>query len=312
MIASMFDAAGLLWLPASADNAAMETESIKAAPKRKRRWFQFSVRTLMIFTLICAVVCAWVGHRMRQKRREREIVDAILNDGGFATYDYKYDADEHFIANGEPSAPMWLRKLLGDDFFCEVDSVSFLVKDPGPRWLKAVGIDEEKFRIPAVTTGLPHLEELACLRQLNLTERTLTDADMTHLKDLSRLQYLGLRDTGVGDAGLVNVKDLTQLRMLSLTNARLTDAGMVNLDRLTQLRKLNLEGTRITDAGLQHLKGMTRLESLVLRGTQITNAGLVNLMQLTKLQTLDLDRTKVTYVGVTGLQKALPKCAISY
>jgi HEAT repeat protein len=43
-------------LPAVGDNAAMPTESPKVdPPKRERRWFQFSLRTLMIFTMICAV-----------------------------------------------------------------------------------------------------------------------------------------------------------------------------------------------------------------------------------------------------------------
>jgi hypothetical protein len=36
-------------MPAAGDNAAMPTESSEAEPpKRKRRWFQFSLRTLLI------------------------------------------------------------------------------------------------------------------------------------------------------------------------------------------------------------------------------------------------------------------------
>jgi hypothetical protein len=39
----------LLRLPAVGDNATMQAEPLKAeSPKRKRRWFQFSLRTLMI------------------------------------------------------------------------------------------------------------------------------------------------------------------------------------------------------------------------------------------------------------------------
>jgi hypothetical protein len=46
----------LLRLPAAADNAAMEAEPPNIEPpKRKCRWFQFSLRTLMIFTGICAI-----------------------------------------------------------------------------------------------------------------------------------------------------------------------------------------------------------------------------------------------------------------
>jgi hypothetical protein len=49
----------LLRLPAVGDNAAMQAEPPKAEPpKRKRRWFQFSLRTLMIVVAIVAVQCA--------------------------------------------------------------------------------------------------------------------------------------------------------------------------------------------------------------------------------------------------------------
>ncbi len=45
-------------LPAPADNAAMEAEPPNAdPPKRKRRWFQFSLRTLLIGVTIFSVSC---------------------------------------------------------------------------------------------------------------------------------------------------------------------------------------------------------------------------------------------------------------
>ena len=46
----------LLRLPAVRDNAAKRTDPSKSdPPSRKRRWFQFSRRTLLVFTLICAI-----------------------------------------------------------------------------------------------------------------------------------------------------------------------------------------------------------------------------------------------------------------
>ena len=46
----------LLPLPAAGDNWAMEAEPPKVEPtKRKRQWFQFSLRTLMIFTFVSAI-----------------------------------------------------------------------------------------------------------------------------------------------------------------------------------------------------------------------------------------------------------------
>jgi predicted small integral membrane protein len=47
----------------------MQTESPEAEPpKRKRRWFQFSLRTLMIFTMIVAFACGCVGWQAKIAR----------------------------------------------------------------------------------------------------------------------------------------------------------------------------------------------------------------------------------------------------
>ena len=54
----------------SADNAAMQAEPPKAEPpKRKRRWFQFSLRTLMIGVTLLAVGC-WAVVNRQQLIRE--------------------------------------------------------------------------------------------------------------------------------------------------------------------------------------------------------------------------------------------------
>jgi hypothetical protein len=60
----------------------MQSEPPKAErPKRKRRWLQFSLRTLLIFTMICAIGCAWLAHKIERKRKEREAAEAIVKLG---------------------------------------------------------------------------------------------------------------------------------------------------------------------------------------------------------------------------------------
>ena len=51
-------------------------------PKRKRRWFRFRLRSLLIFTLIVAIPCTWLGRRIERKRIERREVEAIQQLGG--------------------------------------------------------------------------------------------------------------------------------------------------------------------------------------------------------------------------------------
>ncbi len=61
----------MLRLPAVGDNAAMPTEPSKAdPPKRKRRWIQFSLRSLMIVMTVTALaqpllIWAWDATRPR-------------------------------------------------------------------------------------------------------------------------------------------------------------------------------------------------------------------------------------------------------
>ena len=66
----------------------MQTEPPNAEPpKRKRRWFQFSLRTQMILKLICGVRAGWLGRNIERKREDREAVDAILKLGPAVEFD---------------------------------------------------------------------------------------------------------------------------------------------------------------------------------------------------------------------------------
>jgi hypothetical protein len=60
----------------------MQTEPIKAdPPKRKRRWFQFSLRTVIVVVTIVSVQCAVCLPMLRewQQRRQQEAeIDELI------------------------------------------------------------------------------------------------------------------------------------------------------------------------------------------------------------------------------------------
>jgi hypothetical protein len=199
---------GPLLLPplhAAGDNAAMEAEPIKPEPKRKRRWFQFSLRTLMIFTLICAIGAAWLAPKIERKRQEQNAVDAISRIGGAVSYD---------LYKSEPSGPVWLRNLLGENFFSEVVSVAF-------DWRPSELGDAE----------LANLDRLTSLKDLNIRGCNVTAAGMAHVKGLSQLVWLDLQRTNVSDSDLVNLKGLAKLQDLNLEKTRVTNAGVNDLQK---------------------------------------------------------------------------------
>ncbi len=99
----------------------MQTEPSKAdPPKRKRRWLQFSLRSLLLAVLIVAIgMAAWIVPIKNRAQRQKEAVDAILKGGGFVVYDYQ-EYGERIHEDAKPPGPDWLRKLLGDDVFTNV------------------------------------------------------------------------------------------------------------------------------------------------------------------------------------------------
>jgi len=169
-----------------------------------RRRFQFSIRSLLVFVLICAVVCSWLAVEMERGKRQAEVVAAIQESGGSVLYDYEelQELDER------SPGPDLLHRLLGEKFFAYVTAVD---------WTRATDCD------------LEHLGEFTQLEGLNVDGSQVTDAGMANLEGLKHLDVLSLEDTQVTDVGLDHVKGLRQLRLLYLARTQVTDEGVKRL-----------------------------------------------------------------------------------
>ncbi len=160
------------------------------------------------------------------------------------------------------------------------------LQPPGPAWARRLlGID---FFADAVEVGYPEPYVYYGTNWHALGRAPIADADMARIGGLARLERLDLADSGVSDAGLNRVRGLAHLTWLSLYDCRVTDAGLDDLKGLTRLRTLVLGETQVTDAGLDRLKGFRQLRDLY------------------------LPHDRVTPDGVARLQRALPKCEISF
>ncbi|MFC1596696.1 leucine-rich repeat domain-containing protein [Planctomycetota bacterium] len=192
--------------------------------RRKRRRFQYSLRTLLVVMLLVSIGMSWLAVRRHRVRRQREAVEAIKELGG------RVQSEEG------TQVPPWLRELLGDDFF----------------FLKVHTIDLNA--TPVTGARLEHLKGLKYLRMLDLNGTQVTDAGLEHLKGMTSLQELNLNGTQVTDAGLEHLKRLTSLKRLWLDNTQITDAGLKRLKGMTNLQGLTLSNTQVTDAGVDDLK----------------------------------------------------------
>jgi hypothetical protein len=92
--------------------------------KPKRRWFRFSLRTLLVFVTIASAGFGWLGMKVRQAQRQRQVVEAIWKAGGQVFYDFEHDIMP-ISANGPefsatPPGPEWVWKFFDVDFVANV------------------------------------------------------------------------------------------------------------------------------------------------------------------------------------------------
>jgi hypothetical protein len=133
--------------------------------KPERRWYQSSLRTLLIFVTLCALPCSWIAVKMQQARKQREVVEAIRSLKGMVVYDYEYDREAPYSG---PPGPTLLRDFFGDDFFASVVEVR---------------IDE----FPPQHALVADLKELPHLEHLFLSGWQVTDDSLAEINGLTRL-----------------------------------------------------------------------------------------------------------------------------
>ena len=194
--------------------------------KPKRRWFQFSLKTLLVgLTLLCLGPGGYVAYEQNKARRQKWAVEAIEQLGGVVGY-----------GRNTSARSAMLRQILGDDSFEGVESIDF--------WNPSRVTDAD-------------LKHLACLKRLttlHLDNSQVTDDGLKHLARLKSLWSLYLNNSRVNDAGLKHLAGLESLSGLYLDNTQVTDSGLVHLTGLKDLKRLYVQRTQVTDAGVADLQ----------------------------------------------------------
>jgi hypothetical protein len=230
------------------------SESVEKPAKRKLRWYQFSLRTLLIFVTVFAFACSWFAVKMGQAKRQREAVNAIQKVGGTVHYDYAETAPRTVSSSGKPWEPEWLLKLLGEDFFHKPVNITFFDTPKDEGWIKAVN-------------------SLPSLKTLLLSGGNISDETLDNLLELPNLEELHANSSSVSDEGLKNLEKFPKLRWLTIHYTKVTDSGLVHVKNLKHLEWLILIGDNISDASIPNLSSMTTLQLLDVRGTAITANG---------------------------------------
>lgn len=190
--------------------------------KPKRRWFRFSLQALLV---LVTILCIWLGFTVNAARRQREAVEVIRKAGGMVRYNYTPGPKRGILSelNPDPSpplAPTWLRRWLGDDYFCSIVGVAFdgnvdtdtlreLTKLPKLTWVQIMRADRFK------ASEVESLGELSSLRELSLNCREIDGPSIALLAKLKQLRILKILAM-VDDVGMEQVGKLTTIQFLSL------------------------------------------------------------------------------------------------
>ncbi len=196
------------------------------------RWsFQFSLRSLLFLAVVVAVPCSWLAAEIKQAEKQRSAKTAFRRFAGIIAYDYERTGPQR-----KPPRPDWLRRLLGEDFFADIEFV-------------CLGADDS-----FTDVEMAHVASLPRLKDLNLYGAAIDNAGMEYIRGLRQLESLDIGGANITDAGLEQLKGLARLRKLDLGDTHITDAGLKHLQGLSQMQVLSLYSTQVTDAGLKHLQ----------------------------------------------------------
>jgi hypothetical protein len=221
---------------------------VNSPPKPRRRWFQFSLGTLLaLFTGICICAAVWANSANRQRRAVE-----VIGQDGYVVYWHEWPApfgQSDFRAvnyAAEPSGPRWLRRLVGDEYFRTVRSVCFT---PEAFTLSKLGelASVDTVSICAVQLkdeDFKHLSRMQSLKQIWIVYGfELTDAFLSHLTDLENLQCLFVNNTPITDGSIPYLKQLSHLNQLTLSDTLISPNGAAELRSALPSARPYVQGT---------------------------------------------------------------------
>ncbi len=283
-----------------------------------------SLRMLLLLILVVALGLGW---RVDRARRQRHAIAQVEKYNGYVRFDYEYAGGKE-IPNAKPKGPKWLRGILGDDYFREVNRVFYVDQPLSDATLAPLAdlseIEELRFLTrlfhgkapvdpPAglerlTESGLSRLEGLTRLRRLDFHDMELTGSMLRHLNRSTQLEELSIFEGdavegGISDEGMPPLGAMPRLRVLSLWCHRITGSCLEPLRGSRSLEELQFYGSPLSDAGFENIGAITSLKDLYFNQVHVSDKNLSALRNLTGLTrlTLDYHRSNITDAGLVHL-----------
>jgi hypothetical protein len=274
-------AARLAWHLATLDNRDQVFWTMRNWRPSIRRYLRFSMRTLLVLMTLLSL---WLGYHAKRATDQRAAVRMIRKLGGSVMYDYQFAARQAgFQGTAQPGGWLWLRRLIGDEYFQNVISV----------YLDRTQVTDDDLIL------IGRLKEVTLI---SLGSTRISDAGLEHLRGLPLLHNLNISDTRITAAGLRVLQDPPSLDMLNLNNLKTVDDRALEYVRgLTKLQWLDLGGTSIGPSAPSRLSDLEYLSWLSLERTKVDDSSIPALVQLSYRVHLNLEEAQISGRGLLSI-----------
>jgi len=273
-----------------------------------QRWrqsgrLQFTVRSLLGLTLLCAVFFSVIATSLSRHETQWQAEQALIKIFG------------HDSCTRVRVTPEWLKPFVPADrrhifdHIVAIDLSAHFFDDSVLKGLSCCSdlreLDLSHNLISDQT--LLNLAKLECLEVLYCTDNTqISNVGLSYLAENRNLRRLCLGNTAATAEGVAALRSLSTLEYLCLGGTTTDDAGLKCLVEAKTLRTLDLTGIPITDAGLVHLLELRQLETLILSFTDVSDEEIEHLSQMNHLAVLYVEETEITNSGLERLKRSLP------
>ncbi len=159
----------------------------KPAPRR-RKWRQFTVRSLLVIVTLAAVFFSWVAVKVREARLEREAAESLASELHYVKYNYHLTLDPERKPSYRAPGPRWVNSLIGENIFG--------AHVAGILYCRKTTTDDD----------LAKLDALPFLLLIGFSNTQITDAGLERLKQIKTLRAVCLVETRVTPEAVARFK----------------------------------------------------------------------------------------------------------
>lgn len=200
----------------------------------RRRWFQFSLRWLLLFGGLLCTLLASASALVKTAKAQKQAVAMIESRGGVVGYDFEFEISGESIDQPASLWPHWILKTIGPDYFHRVvyaglddtattDADLFFIRDLPHLQVLVLGLTNVSDK------GLECVGGLSELHELYLLGDNVSGEGIKHLARVPHLRVLDLRETQVKEDDLERLADFKSLRLLKIGAAGFSDESIMKL-----------------------------------------------------------------------------------